>query len=97
MELLEIMASARNGKPIGVFEGDGFPGKCCDLWQKMMATYNFQTADIGTSIAYVMAVKDDDELSAIKEASRVCNNIFEKYLKQRIVEIIDAKRVSNGC
>lgn len=59
-----------------------------------MAAFNFETTDIEASIALVMAVKDERELIAIKEACLVSLNVFDKYLKQLIAEIIDANKVS---
>lgn len=88
------MASSQNGKSIGVFGSDGFPGEFCDSWQKAMATFNFKTTDIEASIAYLMAIKYECELIAIKEACLVSLNVFDKYLKQHIVEIINSKKVS---
>lgn len=88
------MASALHGKSIGVLRNDGFPGEFCDSWQKAMATSNFETTDVEASIAYVMAIKDECELIAIKEACLVSLNIFDKYLNQHIAEIIDANKVS---
>lgn len=89
------MVSSKNGKPIGVFGNDDFPGRFCESWQQSMAKYKFQTADIDPLIAYIMAVKDDYELSAIEKACDVSVDIFERYLKPNILEIVKAKKVSH--
>lgn len=59
-----------------------------------MATHNFHVTDIGASIAYVMAVKDEYELITMKETCRVSVDVYKKYSKQNILEIIDVKKVS---
>lgn len=88
------MKSARNGKAIGVFNKDGFPGEFCESWQKAMGAHNFDNLDIGASIAYIMAPKDESELVTIKKACLVSVDVFGKYLKEQILEIIDAEKVS---
>lgn len=89
------MATSRNGKPIGVFDGDDFPGEFCESWKRAMQTFNFDTIDIEASVGYFMAIKDKYELAAIKEASLVSLDIFNNYLKKHIAEIVDAKKVSS--
>lgn len=67
INLLNVITSSQNGKPIGVFGNDDFPVEFCKSWQNAMTAHNFQMTDIGASIAYVMAVKDEYELITIKE------------------------------
>lgn len=88
------MKSARNGKAIGVFSKDGFPGEFCVSWQKAMESHKFETVDIGASIAYIMAAKEESELNTIKKACLVSVDVFGKYLKEHILEIIDAEKVN---
>lgn len=59
-----------------------------------MATHNFQTIEISASIEYIMAVKEESELAAIRIASRVSADTFRSYLKPHILEIINNAQVS---
>lgn len=94
IKLLNVMTLSWNGKAIGVFDDDDLPGEFCESWRNTMAAYDFRTTDIGASIADVMAVKEECELTAIKEACYISVNVFEKYLKPYILEIKDASKVS---
>lgn len=87
------MKSSRNGKAVGVFSKDDFPGDFCESWQKALGDKKFENIDIGASIAYIMAPKEELELSTIKKACAVSVDIFGKYLKEHILEIIDAEKV----
>lgn len=87
------MKSSRNGKAIGVFSKDDFPGEFCKSWQDAMAAHNFETTDIGASIAFIMAAKEESELVTIRKACIVSVDVFGKYLKEHILEIIDAEKV----
>lgn len=89
------MESSRNGKAIGAFSKDGFSGEFCKSWQDAMSSYNFNKIEIGSTIAYIMAVKEEPELITIRKACIVSVDVFGKYLKEHILEIIDAEKVSN--
>lgn len=88
------MKSSRNGKVIGVFSKDGFHGEFCESWQKAMAAQNFENVDISSAFAYIIAAKEENEMATMKKASLVSVDVFGKYLKEYIMEIIDAEKVS---
>lgn len=88
------MKKSKNGKTIGVFAKDSFPGEFCELWKKALKDASFETVDIGASIAYILAPKEESELVPIKKACLISVDIFGKYLKENIMEIIDAEKVS---
>lgn len=87
------MKSARNGKVIGVFTKDTFGGEFCETWKKTLKEHSFENIDIGASIAYIMAPKEDTELITVKKACLASVDLFGKYLKENIMEIIDAEKV----
>ena len=54
-----------------------------------------RTVDVSSDAAYVMAPKEENELMVIKKACQVSVDLFNKYLKEQVMEIVDAdKKVS---
>lgn len=89
------MKSSRNGKVVGVFPKDEYTGDFADGWKSSLSSEKFENVDIGASIAYIMAPKEEPELLTMKKACLVSVDIFGKHLKEQILEIIDAEKVSN--
>lgn len=50
--------------------------------------------DVSADVAYVMAPKEEPELLIMKKACFVSVDVFNKYLKDQIMEIIDSDKVS---
>lgn len=92
-KLIKIMKSSRNGKVVGVFPKDEFTGDFAHGWKKTMASEKFENIDIGASMAYIMAPKEEPELLTIKKSCLVSVDVFGKHLKEQILEIIDAEKV----
>lgn len=93
-KLIDIMKSSKNGKVVGVFSKDSFSGEFCEQWKQKFKEQNFENVDIGASLAYIMAPKEDSELVTIKKACMATTDVFGKYLKENIMEIIDTEKVS---
>lgn len=49
--------------------------------------------DVSAAAAYVMCPKEDAEIHTIKKACLVSVDVFTKYLKDQIMEIIDSDKV----
>ena len=47
-----------------------------------------------SGLTYLMAPKEEGELSNIKKASQVTSDVFSKYLKEQIMDIIDNDKVT---
>lgn len=92
-KLVNVMKSSRSGKKVGVFSKDGFLGEFCESWQKVFSGHGFENVDIGASLAYIIAPKEESELSTVKKACIVSVDVFAKYLKGNILDIIDAEKV----
>lgn len=88
------MKLSRNEKEVGIFAKGDSAGKFCESWQKAMTACNLKTTAIDASIAYIMAVKDESELTIIREGCLVWAEIFKSYLKPHISEIISDVHVS---
>ena len=49
--------------------------------------------DISAVVAYTMAVKEDGELALMKKAAAVTSEVYSKFFKERVMEIVDADEV----
>lgn len=50
--------------------------------------------DISAVVAYTMAVKEDGELALMKKAASITSDVFTKFFKERVMEIVDADEVT---
>lgn len=82
------------GKIIGIFEKDKFSSDLTKEFRKELDSGKFELRDSSALFSEIFAVKDDAELSLIKKASDVTCNIFNKHLKEEIMDIIDYDKVS---
>ncbi|KAL7732830.1 hypothetical protein ACLKA6_005962 [Drosophila palustris] len=102
-KLIKTIQNSKKGKRLGVFTKDAFPGEFSEAWKKMLTASKFEHVDISTIIAYLMCPKDEAEINNIRKASLVSMEIFNKYLKDEIMDIIDSDRkvkhtkLSDGC
>lgn len=53
--------------------------------------------DVSAAVAYVMCPKEDAEILTVKKACLVSVDVFTKYLKDQIMEIIDSDKVREFC
>lgn len=58
-----------------------------------MKSEKFENVDISSAIALLMATKEDSEIITVKKACLVTVDVFTKYLKDQIMEIIDSDKV----
>lgn len=49
--------------------------------------------DISAVVAYTMAVKEDGELNLMKKAAAITSEVYSKFFKERVMEIVDADEV----
>ncbi|XP_013114193.1 FACT complex subunit spt16 isoform X1 [Stomoxys calcitrans] len=91
-KLKGIIKSSKEGKKLGVFIKDGFPGEFCESWKSALKSAAFENVDISGAIAYIMCPKDEPEINNIRKASLVSVDLFNKYLKDQIMDIIDSDK-----
>ncbi|XP_010189225.1 PREDICTED: FACT complex subunit SPT16, partial [Mesitornis unicolor] len=46
--------------------------------------------DISAVVAYTMAAKEDGELNLMRKAAAITSEVFTKFFKERVMEIVDA-------
>lgn len=91
-KLTDIIKESKNGRTLGILPKYEFPS--CQSWNAVLTENQIENIDISAAVAYIIGPKEDSELDAIKKACSVTGNIFTKYLKAHIMEIIDADTVS---
>ena len=92
-KLSEAIKDSKKGKTLGVFEKDianTNNGPFCEAWKKVVD--KCQAKDMSNPLALVMAVKEDSELSTIKKACQVTVDVFSKYVKEQVMDIIDSDK-----
>lgn len=91
-KIITAIKQSKNGKTLGVFSKDNYPGEFMDAWRAAIKGENFATVDVSGAAAYIMCPKDDAEIITIKKACMVSVDVFTKYLKDQIMEIIDSDK-----
>ncbi|XP_070506841.1 FACT complex subunit spt16 isoform X3 [Chironomus tepperi] len=91
-KLLEAMKASKKGKTIGVFVKDVFPGEFCESWRAFIKGKDFEQIDVSSALGWIMCVKEESEILTVKKACLVTVDVFNKYLKDHIMEIIDADK-----
>uniref|UniRef100_A0AAU7BN93 FACT complex subunit n=1 Tax=Henosepilachna vigintioctopunctata TaxID=420089 RepID=A0AAU7BN93_9CUCU len=90
--LITAIQKSKRGKTIGVFPKDKYPGEFMDSWKAAVSTAKLESLDVSTAFAYLISPKEDSEIITIKKACMVTVDVFTKYLKDQIMEIIDADK-----
>lgn len=91
-KLLDEMKNSKSGKSVGVFSKDKFRGEFVDLWRDAMKQHDFEQIDVSGAFGYLMSIKEENEVLTVKKACLVSVDVFSKYLKDHIMEIIDADK-----
>lgn len=93
-KLISEIKKSKNGKALGLFVKDNYPGEFCESWKNALKEEKFENIDVSSSFANLMATKEDSEIITVKKACLVTVDVFTKYLKDQIMEIIDSDKVS---
>ncbi|KAJ8268727.1 hypothetical protein COCON_G00113340 [Conger conger] len=88
--MLEAIRGSKEGKTVGVFIKDKFPGEYMKSWNDMLAAEGLEKVDVSAAVAYTMAVKEEGELTLMRKAAGVTSEVFSKFFKERVMEIVDA-------
>ncbi|XP_043473155.1 FACT complex subunit spt16 isoform X2 [Leptopilina heterotoma] len=91
-KLIEVIKESKKGKMLGVFSKENYPGAFMDAWRAALKNESFDTVDVSAAAAYIMCPKEDIEILTIKKACLVSVDVFMKYLKEQIMEIIDSDK-----
>ncbi|XP_070810100.1 FACT complex subunit SPT16 [Pituophis catenifer annectens] len=89
-KMIDALKNSKKGKRLGVFSKDKFPGEFMNSWNDALSKEGFEKGDISAVVAYTMAVKEDGELGLMRKAAAITSEVFTKFLKERVMEIVDA-------
>lgn len=101
--LIKSISSSRKGCTVGHFPKDKFSSDLTGQFQSSLASANFEMRDVSGVFSDLFAVKDESELSLLSKAGVITCNVFNKYLREEIMEIIDYdkkvkhEKLSIGC
>ncbi|RXG55238.1 FACT complex subunit spt16 [Armadillidium vulgare] len=88
-KLIDAIKESKGGSKIGVYAKDKFSSDLIDSWRKYIKEAGFEQIDISSQVALITSVKEDSELSTMKKASVATVDVFSKYLKEQIMDIVD--------
>lgn len=88
-KLIDAIKESKNGKNIGVYAKDKFSSELIDAWRKAIKEAAFEQMDMSPNMALVMSSREDSEISTVKKACNATVDVFSKYLKEQIMDIID--------
>lgn len=91
-KLLEAIADSKNGHTIGEFSKDKFNNEFVNDWQNALNAKKFDRVDVSSQVAYLIAPKDETEIETTKKACNITVDLYAKYLREEITEIIDADK-----
>ncbi|CAJ1085903.1 FACT complex subunit SPT16 [Xyrichtys novacula] len=89
-KMIEAIKGSREGKTVGIFSKDKFPGEYMKSWNDTLGAEGLEKVDISAVVAYTMAVKEDGELGLMKKAAAITSEVYSKFFKERVMEIVDA-------
>ncbi|XP_050691706.1 FACT complex subunit spt16-like isoform X2 [Eriocheir sinensis] len=88
-KLIEAIKQSKGGSKIGVYARDKLSSDLIDAWKKAVKEASFEQVDMSPNMALVMSSKEESELTTIKKACTATVEVFSKYLKEQIMDIID--------
>jgi len=91
-KLIDGIKESKEGKTVGVFSKDNFKGDFVKGWTDAVGSAKYEKVDLASQFAYVMAVKEEVEVSHIKKAAAVTSALFDKFFKQQVVKIVDDEK-----
>lgn len=92
-KIIELIKKSREGKNLGIFAKDKATSEFVDLWKAALTSAKLDsTVDVSPAFAYLMSLKDDHEIGLTKRASQMSVDVYSKYLRQQIMEVIDSDK-----
>lgn len=95
---MDCIKESKKGKAVGVFskDFDKFPGAFMTALRSALDKLKVEKLDVSVPLAYVMASREESEVGTIKKACQATMDVFTKYLKEQLMDIIDNDKVRRG-
>lgn len=90
--LVEAIKASANGNKLGMFLKDKFQGDLASNWDALLKEDKLERVDITVDFSMVFAVKDDSEVSLVKKASTASMDLFNKFLREHLLDLIDKEK-----
>ena len=74
---------------ITVPDFDKFSGSFITAFRAAIDSSKFDRIDVSSPFGLIMASREESEIAIIKKACQVTQEIYSKYLKEQIMDIID--------
>ncbi|KAL6720111.1 FACT complex subunit spt16 [Lecanora helva] len=90
---LDVIKGA--GKKVGTISKDSTAGPFADEWKKAFGDISKEVEEVDISLALssaALAVKDENELRAMRNASRACTGIISEYFIEEMSAVLDAEK-----
>ena len=96
-KIIDSIKESRKGKTLGVFSKDfeKFPGAFITAFRTAIENSEFERVDVSGAFAVIMSPREESEINTIKKACQVTMDIYSKYLKEQIMDIIDGDKKVN--
>ncbi|KAJ3023192.1 FACT complex subunit spt16 [Thoreauomyces humboldtii] len=90
-QLLSMCAGSYDGKRLGGFAKDRYPGKLVTEWKNALkaSDVKFEDVDVAAAVTTHMAVKDDSEIKIIRAAAKLTSLILKKHFVSQMMDVID--------
>ncbi|TFY82810.1 hypothetical protein EWM64_g1199 [Hericium alpestre] len=89
--LPDIMKTFLSQHRVGLLTKESFSGKLAEEWNRALSSAESkpELVDIGPAISFFMAVKNDDELIAIRTAANLTTTLLTHHIAPRLETILD--------
>lgn len=87
-KLADLISATGNTK-VGVFPKDSYKGALINEWNDLDAPKKWEHVDVSLPVARAMEVKDEEELRAIRNASKASTGMMTDYFADNMSTIID--------
>ncbi|KAA8569774.1 hypothetical protein EYC84_001354 [Monilinia fructicola] len=82
-----------SGKKIGILPKDSSSGPFVDEWKKVYSELkDVEEVDIAPALSAALAVKDENELRAMRNSSKACTALMNPYFLEEMSGILDEEK-----